>query len=171
MLNNYIFNKLFLSLVASVLLVSCKSQVENYGGLNKIKVDFIINDSSCIIDSSFEIIFKNLNDSILCSNKAVEDSVLIPDSLWDAANYFKVSIKYNSFLLPFDSVSSILAKPSKGMDWKFGVEKKPFLVVGSIIHPDMTKNDTNLMEIYYWKFRPYNGHGRQIIKKVYYNSQ
>lgn len=167
MCKNEIIGKLFLGLVASVLFVSCKSQVANNSVLKKIKVGFIVNDSSCVIDSSFEIIVKKTNDSILYRDNAVGDSVLIPDSLWDAADYFNVDIKYDSFFLSFDSVNAVLAKPSKGMDWKFGIEKKPFLIVGGIVHPDMIKNDPDLKAIHFWKLRPYEGHGRQIIRKIY----
>ncbi|MBO9634378.1 MAG: hypothetical protein J7578_14785 [Chitinophagaceae bacterium] len=162
-------SKPFFILIASILFISCKSQTGSgeSNSTSKIKVGFIVNDSSFIIDSPFEIVVKKLNDSLLYRDEVINDSIVIPDNLWNAADYFKVVVSYKSNLLSFDSVSSTLAKPTKGMHWEFGIEKKPFLVVGSIVPPDMTKNDLNLKEIYFWRFYPYEGYVKHIIKKVY----
>jgi hypothetical protein len=164
----YEFNtKYLLIVIASFLFISCKSQVVKNDSVSKIKVEFVVNDSLCLIDSAFSITIKKSNDSVLYSSNMTSDSLFIPDSVWGAADYLKVAVNYKSYLLSFDTVSSKMTKPTEGMEWKFGVEKRPFLTVGSVIHPNMIKNDTDLKAIYFWKLRPYEGHGRQIIKKVY----
>jgi hypothetical protein len=158
--------KLLIALITVALFFSCNMQTVNNSKI-EVKVQFIINDSVCVVDNILGITVTKLNNNVVYESNVINNTLLIPDNIWNNVNYYNISVKYKNYSFYFDSTRSNEIRPSAKTEWIFGIEKRPFLVVGSIVHPDIPKNDTALKAIYFWKLQSYEDPGRQIIRKVY----
>jgi hypothetical protein len=154
---NGIFKIIFLILM--LLNISCSNS--NKGKGKKIGISFLIEKSLQNIKDTFKISFVNGQDSY--DGFVIGDSIQLPEL---NKTIYSISFLYKSYNLRFDSVFTTMIIPKQGMNWIFGIDKKPFNELLGLLSSYEYKNDTSTKELYYMQFEPEGLDGIQIVKKV-----
>lgn len=128
----------------------------------EIQVSYAIDDKAVNISGCFGVVFVNEKDTL--RGKATKSLLRLPD--------LKENVKYaiifccNTDTLKFEGVSGKTITPEQDIEWKFGIDNKPFNHLLGLLSESAYKSATKLTQLSYLQLDPKEfGDGIQFIVK------
>ena len=153
-------------------LISCSNQSENKvsdkpqamkDDSKKLIASFTIDDNAINIQDKFSIILINNGDSLNTSIKG--NQITIPSLTRDTG--YTVVFKYNNYILPFHGLTKQMLFSGQDMEWKFGIDNRPFNHSLGLLSEGEFNTDKTTKQLQYLQFSPMErGDGIQFVNKI-----
>lgn len=128
----------------------------------KIKISFFIDDSTQQISDQFKVDFISGIDTL---HGTVEKNYLIlPLPLNDTS--YDVAFSWSQHFLLFRNVAKSMIIPDQDIEWRFGIDNRPFNNLRGLLPYDEFLSDTVTKRLIYFQFDPMEyGTGVQFVQK------
>lgn len=127
-------------------LVSCsKDNQEKY----PIKISYQIDDKEVQLNDNFIISVVREKDTFNFYPKQKKVSLY----KFDEFDKYEVNFIYDKKILNFKDVSNKMLNPSQQMEWKFGIENKPFKIEDGLLSTEEFSDET-IKQVEYMQFNP-----------------
>ena len=159
-----------IGLCGSILYHGCSSHSSssntsnNSQGANKsLKVSFAIDDSIVVLHDDFTITFVNNHDTMRVYSKNNE---LVLPALNKEMGY-SVLFEYKNYDLTFKGITKKMIFPEQDVEWKFGVDSRPFNNLTGLLTYEEYKRDSLTRKLEYLQFNFLEqGDGIQFVNKI-----
>jgi hypothetical protein len=129
----------------------------------KIIVSFMVDETSIKVKDDFKIYIINDFEVLECSSKNnyIELPVLNKDT------GYSIKFEYGKYKLLLDNFTKKLITPSQNIEWKFGIDNRPFDNLLGLLPYDEFKTDATTKELHYLKYHVLEkGDGVQFVKRI-----
>lgn len=155
---------------ALFLLNSCSSQpkkpvAETNSNENnkKLSINFTVDDSIILLHDDFIVFLVNEKDTLHLLSK--NNELILPVLEKDTG--YSVTFKYNDYSLSFKGITKRMIFPGQDVEWKFGINNRPFNKLTGLLSDKEYKSDTNTKELQYLQFNLLEqGDGIQFVNKI-----
>ncbi len=129
----------------------------------RIKISFSIDDSLINQDNQYTIFISNGSDTLQTSI-IYDNEIKLPAINHDSG--YAIIFKYKQYEIAFDGLTRRMIIPQQDIEWRFGIDNRPFSRMSGLISP-VEEKDTTIKQIFYFKLDPMEeGDGIQFIKKI-----
>ena len=150
------------SLVFAITLLSIFCSNSNEQKEKRILISFTIDDSVQNITDSFRIDFISGVDTL--SGMADKNFLNLPGIEKDTT--YEVVFNYATYSLSFKEVTKQMIVPEQNIEWKFGIDNRPFNNLLGLLPYEEFKTDTTTKQLIYFQFSPMeSGTGIQFVQK------
>lgn len=129
----------------------------------KIIVSFMVDETSINLKDDFKIYITNGKEVLECisKNNYIELPLLSKDS------GYSIKFEYKKYILLFDNFPKRIIIPKQNIEWKFGIDNRPFNNTLGLLPYNEFKSDTTTKELHYLKYNLLEeGDGVQFVKKI-----
>ncbi len=152
------------------LLNSCSSQPKkpitensNNEGKKKLLISFNIDDSTFLLHDDFTVFFINEKDTLHVSSKNNELNLPVLEK----ETGYSVAFKYKLYSLYFKGITKQMIFPGQDVEWRFGIDNRPFNKLTGLLSDEDYKIDTETRELQYLQFNLLEqGDGIQFVNKI-----
>ncbi|MBN8876906.1 MAG: hypothetical protein J0I32_05120 [Sphingobacteriales bacterium] len=155
--------------ILTILLIGCHgtaNQAPTADGISdskKITVSFTIDDSLINIKDKFQVAISNGNTSEKAIVKGNEIS--LPELKTDTG--YTIIFKYADVSLSFKRVTKKMIVTSQDMEWKFGIDNRPFNNLLGLLSTQEFNTDKKTRQLQYLTFDPQeHGDGISAVNKI-----
>ena len=145
---------------------SCQSRtktVEEKQNNKKLFVSFTLDDSLIVLNNNFTVSFINDRDTI--QTKITKNELSVSNFKTNAV--YKVIFKYKKYDLEFKGVSTQMIFPNQDVEWKFGIDNRPFNRLKGVLSDKEYNDDKEILQIQYLQFNMLEqGDGIQFVNKI-----
>ena len=145
---------------------SCQSRtktVEKKQNNKKLFVSFTLDDSLIVLNNNFTVLFINGRDTI---QPKITKNELTVSNIKTNTNY-KVIFKYKKYDFEFKGITKQMIFPNQDVEWKFGIDNRPFNRLTGLLSDKEYNNDKEIMQIQYLQFNLLEqGDGIQFVNKI-----
>jgi hypothetical protein len=162
---------IYIYFIPALFLVSCGSgggktvtRINDSTIQKKLTISFHIDDSAIKISDQFQLYFTKGADTIKPILKG--NQLIIPAIPEDTG--YSVTFLFQGNSLTFGGITKRMIFPGQNMEWRFGIENRPFKQGRGLISAADIQNDSTTHQLDYLQFDPQEyGDGIQFVKKVY----
>jgi len=145
---------------------SCQSRtkaVENNQNNKKLFVSFTLDDSLIVLNNNFTVLFINELDTIRPKITRNELSV----SNIKVNREYQVIFRYKEYNFGFNGITKQMIFLNQDVEWKFGIDNRPFNRLIGVLSDKEYKNDKEIMQVQYLQFNLLEqGDGIQFVNKI-----
>ena len=127
-----------------------------------IEISFYIDEEKQLISNQYSVLFITNKDTLkgFCNYTYLELPALPKDSI------YTIIFKHKNYSLSFPKVYRTMIIPEQDIEWKFGIDNKPFdKLLGLLTEEEYKMSNNN--QIQYLQFNPKEfGNGIQLINKL-----
>mgnify|MGYP003440025937 FL=1 len=155
--------QLILIILFSIQAMLCNSDYSRSIEQKTIRISFTIDDSITNVANKFDVRFINGNDTLM----GMTDSIFLRLPDLEKDSIYDVSFSYESYRLYFKDMPRTMIIPEQEIEWKFGIDNRPFNNLLGLLPYHEYQNDTTTKKLIYLQFNPFEfGDGIQLVQKV-----
>ncbi len=129
----------------------------------KIAVSFMIDETSIYLKDDFRIHIVNDAEVLDCSSK--NNYIELPGLNKDTG--YSIIFEYGKYKLTFDNLTKKIITPKQDIEWKFGIDNRPFNNILGLLPYDELTSDSTTKELHYLKYNLLEeGDGVQFVRKI-----
>jgi hypothetical protein len=129
----------------------------------KTMVSFIVDDNLATMSGQFQLLFINGNDSAVATN--IGNEVVLPVLRKDTG--YIIIFKYGNYTMRFSGITKKMIYSEREVEWKFGVDNRPFNNLVGLLSTDEFKEDKTTEQLQYLQFNPLeHREGIQFVNKI-----
>ena len=115
------------------------------------------------LKDDFKVYIINGNEMLNCPSK--NNYIDLPTLANDRG--YSIAFEYGKYKLTFDNFTKKLITPTQNIEWKFGIDNRPFNNTLGLLPYNEFKTDTTTKELHYLKYNLLEeGDGIQFVKKI-----
>lgn len=127
-----------------------------------IQINFAIDDSIQNIENNFNVDFFDGYDTL---KSAVRNNYLVLPVINRDTTY-EVIFTFSQYTLSFKGITKKMIVPEQNIEWRFGVDNKPFNNLLGLLPYGESISDTTTKQLIYFQFLPMEyGTGIQFVQK------
>ena len=128
-----------------------------------IKISFSVDKQLVDIGGNYQLFLVNGRDTLPAAvDKSYVELPKMDDSIYE------VVFKYGQYTLTFQNIARQTLFPEQNMQWKFGVQNRPFDLESGLVTKQEYETDTLTRQLVYLQFDPQeHGDGIQIVRKLH----
>lgn len=129
----------------------------------KILISFIEDDSTVTLHDDFTVFFVKVRDTLHLSS--INNELTLPMLKNDTG--YSVLFKYMGYNLYFKGLTKQMILPGQDVEWKFGVDNRPFNKLTGLLSDEEYTNDIKTKQLQYLQFNLLEqGDGIQFVNKI-----
>lgn len=129
----------------------------------KIVVSFMVDEISIKLKDDFKIYIMNGDETFECPPK--DNYIELPTLNKDSG--YSIRFEFEKYKLTFDNFTKKLITPKQNIEWRFGIDNRPFNNILGLLPHNEFKTDTTTKELHYLKYNLLEeGDGVQFVKKI-----